>query len=221
MRNSWGFVGVQRSSFSHCAHGPVVVGGAGSFWDTPGWRSEAPLRWQEGRMVAVGGASRIMYMSWGLAEQLATSLNKGVEKKRKGKGGWRLRLGECGQAFLEMRRCLSRSYSSKCLIKGITKARWEAWCAAGLLGAHWPQTRGLIWTLCKKLSGNREQINPHWVDDSCPSRETKSPSGSLPQRCPACGLEPGSLICVKVRLDGQMDNAHHGGCHKQFIPIHI
>lgn len=119
-----------------------------------------------------------------------------------------------------MRRCLSRSYFSKCLIKGITKARWEAWCAAGLLVAHWPQTRGLIWTLCEELSGDREQINPHWVDDSCPSREMKSPSGSLPQRCPACGLEPGSLICicVKVRLDGQMDNAHHGVCHKKVHP---
>lgn len=76
--------------------------------------------------------SRIMYMSWGLAEQLATSLDKGVEKRRKGVGGgggggggrwWRLQPGECGQAFLEMWRCLSRSYFSKCLIKGITKAR--------------------------------------------------------------------------------------------------
>lgn len=28
-----------------------------------------------------------MYMSWGLVEQLATSLNKGVEKRRKGGGG--------------------------------------------------------------------------------------------------------------------------------------
>lgn len=95
------------------------------------------MRWQEERTVAVGGESRIMYMSWGLAEQLATSLNKGVEKRRKGweeervwgvgcgwcVGGRRLRLGECGQAFLEMRWCLSRSYFSKCLIKGITKAR--------------------------------------------------------------------------------------------------
>lgn len=167
-----------------------------------------------------GGESRIMYMSWGLAEQLATSLNKGVEKRRKGKGGWRLLLGECGQAFLEMRRCLSRSYFSKCLIKGITKARWEAWCAAGLLGAHWPQTRGLIWTLCEERSGDQEQINPHWVDDSCPSREMKFPSGSLPQRCLACGLEPGSLSCmyVKVRVDGQMDNAHHGVYHKENLP---
>lgn len=26
MRNSWGFRGVQRSSFSHCNHGPPVVG---------------------------------------------------------------------------------------------------------------------------------------------------------------------------------------------------
>ncbi len=26
MRNSWGFRGAQRSSFSHCAHGPPVAG---------------------------------------------------------------------------------------------------------------------------------------------------------------------------------------------------
>lgn len=30
-----------------------------------------------------------MYMSWGLGEQLATSLNKGVEKRRKGREGGR------------------------------------------------------------------------------------------------------------------------------------
>lgn len=220
MRNSWGFVGVQRSSFSHCAHGPVVAGGAGSFWAALGWRSEAPLRWQEERMVAVGERVGLCIWAGGSQNSLPPPSTRVWRKGERAKGGWRLLLGECGQAFLEMRRCLSRSYFSKCLIKGITKARWEAWCAAGLLGAHWPQTRGLIWTLCEERSGDQEQINPHWVDDSCPSREMKFPSGSLPQRCLACGLEPGSLSCmyVKVRVDGQMDNAHHGVYHKENLP---